>query len=292
MKKYGLLILLLIIVVRLNAQSWEVPDDKKAKVSPVQFSSETAKKGEVIFLRNCQSCHGNPTKGNFANLIPSPGDPATDKFQKQTDGALFYKITTGRSPMPQFKDVLTEEERWQVISYFRSFNKNYVQPPVASASKVAAKQAALTVVWEAASRKLKVTASDTLKRSLKGVGVLLFVKRYFGNMQIGEEMTTNDSGIVRFDFPKDIPGDKTGNLDLIIRINSEKGDDVQKTVRLPLGVIVDKPPLTLPRAMWNVVWKSPVWLLLAYFLVVIGVWSFLIYIIYQLVKMKRRAGNV
>ncbi len=41
---------------------------------------------------------------------------------------MFYKITVGKSPMPSFKTILAEEDRWDVISYIRSFNKNYVQP--------------------------------------------------------------------------------------------------------------------------------------------------------------------
>ena len=119
---------LLFSVGRIFAQEWVVPDDKKQKVSPVKFNDEVTKKGEDVFKKNCTSCHGEPTKGNFVKLTPEPGDPATDKFQKQTDGALFYKITTGRSPMPEFKNVLSDDERWQVIAYFRGFNKSYVQP--------------------------------------------------------------------------------------------------------------------------------------------------------------------
>ena len=32
--------------------------------------------------------------------------------------------------MPTFQTTLTEEQRWQVISYVRSFNKDYVQPAI------------------------------------------------------------------------------------------------------------------------------------------------------------------
>ena len=61
------------------------------------------------------------------SLNPQPPDPASKEFQQQTDGELFYKITTGRAIMPAFKNILSEEERWKVISYFRSFNKSYTQ---------------------------------------------------------------------------------------------------------------------------------------------------------------------
>ena len=97
------------------SQDWQVPEDKTGKVASFKFDDVSHKNGEKIFQQNCISCHGTPGKNNFVQLVPPPGDPATDKFQKQTDGDLFYKITTGRGAMPSFKNTLTEEERWSVI---------------------------------------------------------------------------------------------------------------------------------------------------------------------------------
>jgi mono/diheme cytochrome c family protein len=292
MKKLLFFASFVLTVFNVSAQQWNVPEDKKARLSPVQFNAETVKKGEVIFQRNCQSCHGIPTKNNFVNLTPPPGDPATDKFQKQTDGALFYKITTGRSPMPTFKDILTEEERWAVISYFRSFNKNYVQPVItATKQMVLTPLAILSIAYLNQSQQIQVMAVDTLKEPIKGAEIALFVKRYFGNLQIGEAATTNGNGIALFDFPKDIPGDKTGNIELIAKLSSDKGPEAQKVTTLSVGLPTNKPSLTEPRAMWNVGKKAPIWLLLAYTLVVVGVWGFLFYIgnqLYRLRKMNRK----
>jgi mono/diheme cytochrome c family protein len=38
----------------------------------------------------------------------------------QSDGELFYKISEGRRPMPEFKTKLTEEQRWQLVLFTRS----------------------------------------------------------------------------------------------------------------------------------------------------------------------------
>jgi mono/diheme cytochrome c family protein len=38
-----------------------------------------------------------------------------------TDGEIFYQISQGRKPMPGFKKRLTEEQRWQLVLYVRSF---------------------------------------------------------------------------------------------------------------------------------------------------------------------------
>jgi len=43
---------------------------------------------------------------------------------KETDGALWYKITTGRNPMPENKSILTENERWELVTYIRTLAKS------------------------------------------------------------------------------------------------------------------------------------------------------------------------
>jgi len=292
MKNLNLLLLVssgIFLMLRVSAQEWVVPDDNKDKKSSFRFNKETSVKGETVFKQNCQACHGDPTKGTYnKGLVPVPGDPATDKFQKQTDGALFYKITTGRGAMPQFRDILTEEQRWQVISYFRSFNKNYIQPAkeLNEISAVNVQNIFISLSFNPVNNQIKALVTDKINKPVRSAGVGLFVKRYFGNLKIGELVTTNEQGIAIFDFPKDIPGDKKGNIIIIADINVG-GSDIQKKDTFTIGIPVNNPPLTDARAMWNVMAKAPVWLSLSYFIVVGVIWGFLIYIVFQLVKLKR-----
>jgi glucose/arabinose dehydrogenase len=46
----------------------------------------------------------------------------------QSDGALFWKVTNGRVNMPPFKEILSEQQRWHVISYIRKIS--VMQEPV------------------------------------------------------------------------------------------------------------------------------------------------------------------
>lgn len=290
-RKVYLILILTTIALKIAAQTWEVPEEKISRVSPLKFSNETVKKGEAVFMKNCTSCHGIPSQGNFVKLAPPPGDPATDKFQKQTDGALFYKITTGRGAMPQFKDIVGEEDRWNVISYFRSFNKSYIQPAIEAGKKYAnAVQATFAISVIKKEKKIQVIATDTLNNPLKNIEISLFVKRYFGNLLVSEAGKTNDKGVVLFDIPKNLPGDKNGNVELIAKLNSDAGD-YKKSEILAIGIPTLKPPLTQPRAMWNIGIKAPIWLVLSYSLVVLGVWGFLFYIISMIGKLKK-AGDI
>ena len=46
------------------------------------------------------------------------------KFQGQSDGALFYKITKGRDEMPSsHKKNIEDEDVWNIINFVRSFGK-------------------------------------------------------------------------------------------------------------------------------------------------------------------------
>ena len=52
-----------------------------------------------------------------------PADLHEGHVQGNSDGALFHIITHGRpdTPMPPWKDVLPEEQRWHVVNFLRTF---------------------------------------------------------------------------------------------------------------------------------------------------------------------------
>jgi cytochrome c553 len=291
--RYFLLLIVLINVQIIHSQStWEVPDDKKQKVSPFKFDKESQQKGASVYLRNCVSCHGTPGKNNSVPLNPPPGDPATDKFQKQTDGALFYKITTGRVVMPSFKDVLTETERWQIISYIRSFNATYKQPEPAQALVGAFSGMTISLNIELLKKEhlIKIIAIGENKTGTKPVGGIelkLFAKRYFGNMLIDDAKITNAQGIAFFEYTNKLAGDSVGNIHFIIKSSTEGLDGLVKDTVICAGNKVITKSLIDTRAMWTIRSKAPIWLILAYSLVVIIVWSFLLYIIMQIVKINK-----
>jgi mono/diheme cytochrome c family protein len=124
----SLLILISLVSVKLAAQNWDVPADKKAKNCDFKFDESTAKLGEAIYSKKCASCHGTPAKGNNRRAFkPVPPDLGSSGSQNLTDGELLYILSTGRGLMPSFFGTLTESDQWKVISYLRSFNKSYKQ---------------------------------------------------------------------------------------------------------------------------------------------------------------------
>ena len=93
------------------------------------------KLGHGVFTANCITCHGEAGKGDgiLAKSLPvKPADLTNPAVWQQSDGALFWKISEGRAPMPTWKALLKEEERWNVINYIRAT----FGPKVASAYEV------------------------------------------------------------------------------------------------------------------------------------------------------------
>lgn len=278
------------------AQAWIVPDDQKGEMATFKFTEEVVDKGAAIFTKNCQSCHGIPTKANWAKIVPEPGDPATEKFSKNSDGELFYKISNGRGPMPQFKNILSEEERWTVIAYVRSFHKGYRQPdPELAKAKAKGGHSSITMKYDSVTGKLilqVINTKDKVTVPAARAGILVFVKRYFGLLQVGE-VKTNDKGYAAFDFPKELPGDSAGVIAVVARLNEDSGyGSAEKMDSLPVGTRVKWVSLTDQRAMWNVRSKAPVWLVLSYLLVLLGVIITLVYILLQVRKIHHTGRTV
>ncbi len=290
--------ILLTIVVGVNAQTWVVPDEQKAVTASFKFTPEMQKKGEQIYMKNCQSCHGLPGKDNWVKLTPPPGDLAAAKAQGQTDGEIFFKITAGKAPMPEFRNIIPEEERWWVIAYLRSFNPNYVQPEPSSKMIFAGRVVSLSMAWDDQAKKIAVIATEKLKDGKEapaaGVEVMLFVKRFFGKLQVDETRTTQADGRVWFEFPADLPGNKEGYVELTATVNDPKSAMRTTPAESSLAIArsTDRPGLTSTRAWWTTRDKSPVWVAVTYTGAVIIVWGFIFYILYLVTVKMRRVGSV
>lgn len=277
-------------------EEWIVPKEKSELVSSFPFTDEVIKDGASLYQKNCLSCHGQPTKGNYAALQPSPGDPASADYQKQSDGDMYYRITEGRGLMPQFKNILSEKERWDVIAYIRSFNKNYVQPALAEVEEFKGDKVQLELSFDKESKLILAKATGLIKEKeepVKKAEMVLFVKRYFGNMQVGEIVQTNDEGIASFTFPEDLPANDSGYVELIVRLNdATQFGEVEKSALIKAGVAKNMEKLTDQRAMWNISRMAPWWLIFSYFGVVLFVWSFIIYIVFQILKIRKIGSEI
>jgi mono/diheme cytochrome c family protein len=78
------------------------------------------------YTNNCVPFHGPKGRGDgiaAAGLNPKQADHSSDKVQQEADGSLFWKISEGHNPMPGYKTVLIETQRWELVDYIRSLAK-------------------------------------------------------------------------------------------------------------------------------------------------------------------------
>ena len=124
-------VVLLLFAGLLHAHSkkpWPVPAVAKARKNPVAATAESLAAGAKLFQRNCAVCHGEAGdgKGPWRDILTTPPGDFTDarRMAEHTDGELFWKISSGRELMPAFEKKLSEQKRWQLVNYLRTFARS------------------------------------------------------------------------------------------------------------------------------------------------------------------------
>lgn len=280
-------VMMILPAVVFGQQQWVVPAEKKSRLSETKFTDETVKLGTQVYQVTCKSCHGDPGKDNVTRLVPPPPDPVSAQMQQNTDGELYYKVQEGRGPMPSFKNSLTSNEIWQVIAFIRSFNKNYEQQLALKTTgtnlKYSQLKMDLSILNDSVIQAVVTGVENGVRVPVPAVEIKLFAIRYFGHLPLDEAKTTDNAGLVRFGKPADLPGDTLGMVRLHARFSDEdQFGAVEEDTVLAAGVPVHPVSLTARRAMWNVVGKAPVWVLIAYPVGVLTVLAVILYIILQL----------
>jgi mono/diheme cytochrome c family protein len=109
-------------------EAHDVPEEAAAVPNPFEASDESAEVGAALYAASCAICHGETGEGDgpgAEGLEREPSDLHADHVQENSDGALFYIVSHGRpeTPMPAWEDVLSEEERWHVVNFLRTFGE-------------------------------------------------------------------------------------------------------------------------------------------------------------------------
>ena len=119
-------VLLFSTAIAQQATQWVVPKEADALKNPLKDNATSAAEGKKLYTVYCAVCHGDRGKGDGPAgiaITPRPADHSTQKFQAQTDGAIYWKLTTGRPPMASYKTSLKDEQRWQLVDYIRELGK-------------------------------------------------------------------------------------------------------------------------------------------------------------------------
>jgi mono/diheme cytochrome c family protein len=120
---------------------WPVPEEAKKLKNPVPPTPTSLEAAKAIYMDNCAQCHGEQGKGDGPEAMmydPMPADLSdAHMMSEMSDGEIFWKISEGRRPMPSFKKRFTDEQRWQLVNFVRTFAAKPAPPAKPAAKKPA-----------------------------------------------------------------------------------------------------------------------------------------------------------
>ena len=109
-----------------SKQKWSAPAAEAQKKNPVAATESSLAAGRKIYSKTCVMCHGKTGDADGPAVIElniHPAKLSDPKLATESDGSLFWKITTGKKPMPAFGKRFSETDRWHLVNYIRTLPK-------------------------------------------------------------------------------------------------------------------------------------------------------------------------
>src|ERR1043166_1638742 len=104
------------------AEKWLTPAPSAAKKNPIAGTQDSIAAGQKIYSKTCVMCHGKTGDADGPAVIElniHPAKLSNPQLDTESDGSLFWKITTGKKPMPAYGKRLSETDRWNLVNYVR-----------------------------------------------------------------------------------------------------------------------------------------------------------------------------
>lgn len=97
--------------------------DSEDLVNPMPKNGTTLTRGALLYKQNCSACHGLTAQGDgfVGNKFGEYGAPEPPAFESTrvtslTPGEAFSSVSAGFGFMPAFQGLLSEEDRWALVS--------------------------------------------------------------------------------------------------------------------------------------------------------------------------------
>lgn len=236
---------MMVLAVAVGAQDTEAPAPYAGLKNPFSWSDTSAQEaGKVTYKRSCVGCHG----ANGSNI--AGGDFSAADFPlslEEKPDFYFWILSDGRldKGMPPYKSSLSEEQRWQVLTYLRVFGETSPPGVTLSPAKPPAtiedSTLLLTVPEQSqAGQPLTMTAllQDRQSKSVTSATVRFFIRVDFftnGLIEIGESVT-DDRGVAVFKYTPHL----TGDIQIVARYEGDHLSPVETATTLTLAK-PDKP---------------------------------------------------
>jgi 5-hydroxyisourate hydrolase-like protein (transthyretin family) len=202
-----------------------------------------------------------------------------EKMRTDKDGKAMFNIAASNPKI--FKDtsgVLTFEVEYNGNSAIKGAKR-----------KIAIKQGDLEISFfqKDSIKSIEVNATeigaDDQLIPIEGVNILFYVQGTFSLLNFGKEKT-DENGIVHIGFPIDMPGDTTGVLTIVTKIEEDKTfGTVESRGEINWGVPI-QPVKEKQRGLGDT--DAPLWMVYTLITLLSAVWFHYIYVIFLIVKIK------
>lgn len=213
------------------------------------------------------------------------GEEAAENLIGKTTTGLFGKSKVYLTP--QFKT------KWDSLN---DFTFTAVADSFGISSEVAIKKAALFIdtLNEDGTKSVKAILKEKKGTDWVAVGAVemkLRIKRLTGNLSVGDDetYTSDSSGFAIAEFKKDsIPGDEKGNIILSAKVEeNETYGNLEVEQQANWGKPSSLENHFWHRSLWSTGNRAPIWLLTLAIGIIIGIWGTIIYLVLQMIKIKK-----
>jgi len=108
---------------------FNLPPTAAEEKNPLAGDAKAAAAGKELFKKHCERCHGPGGLGDGPDADPDAMEDmdltVARRAKNNPDGVIFWKVHNGRArpKMPSFKDDMTKDQIWQVVSYVQTLRK-------------------------------------------------------------------------------------------------------------------------------------------------------------------------
>jgi hypothetical protein len=124
--------------------------------------------------------------------------------------------------------------------------------------------------------------------ALEGVEVKFFVIRPFNMLPISDRVTTDEEGKATIQFPDDLPGDATGHITAVVKIDdSDEYGTIERKETIQWGIPTIFDDDSIKRSLWAAGANAPISLLLLTNLLIAVTWGIIFYIVYKIYRISK-----
>jgi len=232
-------------------------------------------------------------------FVPVPNISVKIFIAQEADANLLGTVQTNKDGKGMVSFPVSVKPLWDTASQFKLIATSVADKRYESvSSEISLTKAKIYIdtVWADGTRSITATVkakNGNEWKPVKDVETKLIIKRSVGNLSAGdkETYTTDSSGQATAEFKKiDMPGDADGNMFIVAKTeDNELYGNIYIERQVKWGAPFINANVFDRRTLFATRGKAPLWLLFLAGSIFITVWSVIIYLIRQIIKI-RKAG--